>query len=301
MTDFLKQNWTYLLGAALVHALFAAVFGLTMISFTRNAPPPVLAIQAVVVDQTMLGAGSRREKQDQARKEAAERERLAAEQRQKEEQQQQQEKQQQEAKQREQQAQRETEQRAEQERQVELKQRQEQDQRRTQEEQQLRDKQEVERKRAAEAQRQQQAEAERQRVADIERKQKEEAQRRKAADDAKLQAARENELKNQLAEEEGRTQAENAGLLNAYIGLIQQRVVRNWNRPPSAQAGLECRVKVAQTPAGVVLSVQVTDCNGDAAVKQSIEAAVMRSSPLPPPPDQRLFERNLLFVFKPAD
>jgi colicin import membrane protein len=50
-----------------------------------------------------------------------------------------------------------------------------------------------------------------------------------------------------------------------------------------------------------VLSAQVDKCNGDAAVKQSIEAAVLKSSPLPPPPDPRVFERNLVFVFKPQD
>ena len=94
-------------------------------------------------------------------------------------------------------------------------------------------------------------------------------------------------------------QAENAGLLNQYIAMIEQRIVRNWNRPPSARAGLECEVRVAQTPGGTVLSVQIGRCNGDAAVRQSIEAAVMRSSPLPPPPDPRLFERNLVLVFKP--
>jgi len=300
MTDFFKQNWTYLLGAALLHALFAAVFGLTMLSISRNAPPPVLAISAVVVDQTMLGAGT--QKQQQARKEAAERERQAAEQREKEAKAEQQKKDDAQVKKdQEVKAQRDAEQRAEQERQVEVKQRQEQEQKRVQEEQQVREKQEVDRKRAADTQRQQQAEAEKQRVADIERKQKEEAQRRKAADDARVQATRENELKNQIAEEEGRSQAENAGLLNQYIGLIQQQVVRNWNRPPTARSGIECQVKVAQTPTGVVLSAQVVTCNGDDAVKQSIEAAVLRSSPLPPPPDPRLYERNLVFVFKPAD
>ena len=83
--------------------------------------------------------------------------------------------------------------------------------------------------------------------------------------------------------------------------MIEQRIVRNWNRPPSARTGLECRVRVAQTPGGTVLSVQIDQCNGDAAVKQSIEAAVMRASPLPPPPDPRLFERNLVLVFKPLE
>ena len=60
-------------------------------------------------------------------------------------------------------------------------------------------------------------------------------------------------------------------------------------------------MRVAQTPSGTVLSVQIDRCNGDAAVKQSIEAAVMRSSPLPPPPDPRLFERNLVLIFKPLE
>ena len=301
MSDFLRLNWKYLLGAALLHILFAGVFALTMISMSRNAPPPVLAIQAVMVDPSILNAaGSVKREQDrqaQARREAAERERLAEQQRQKEEQDRKQEQKQQQ----EQQTQREAEQRAEQERQVEQKQRQEQEQKRVQEEQQLRERQETERKRAADVQRQQQAEAERQRVAEIERKQQEEAQKRKSAEDARLQSSRENDLQRQLADEEGRSQAESAGLLNQYIAQIQQRVVRNWNRPPSARTGLECQVKVTQTPGGVVLTVQVTTCNGDAAVQQSIEAAVMRSSPLPPPPDPRLFERSLLFVFKPAE
>ena len=96
-------------------------------------------------------------------------------------------------------------------------------------------------------------------------------------------------------------QAESAGLNNQYAALIQQQIERNWNRPPSAHAGLECEIRVAQSPNGVVLSAQVGNCNGDAAVKQSIEAAVLRASPLPPPPDPRLFQRNLILVFRPSD
>ena len=90
-------------------------------------------------------------------------------------------------------------------------------------------------------------------------------------------------------------------MLNQYIAMIEQRVVRNWQRPSSARPGLECEVRVAQAPAGTVLSVQLGRCNGDAAVRQSIENAVMKSSPLPPPPDPRLFERNLVLVFKPLE
>jgi colicin import membrane protein len=45
----------------------------------------------------------------------------------------------------------------------------------------------------------------------------------------------------------------------------------------------------------------VLSCNGDETVRQSIEAAVYRASPLPPPPDPALFERNLEIRFKPND
>lgn len=96
-------------------------------------------------------------------------------------------------------------------------------------------------------------------------------------------------------------QAVNAGLLNQYIALLQQQFARNWNRPPSARPGIECKVTVRQAPGGTVLSVVIGECNGDAAVRQSIESAVYRSSPLPPPPDPRLFERDLVLWFRPAD
>jgi colicin import membrane protein len=281
MAEFLRNHWAYLIGAVLVHAVFAAVFGLTMITMMRQPQPATLAIQAVVVDRSVLDRAARQQQRDRTQEREQERQRQQVEERK-------------------QQERREAEQRAAQERQQEQKQR-EEEQRRLVEEQQLRERQETERKAQAEAERQRKAEAERQRVAEIERKQKEEAQRRKAAEDARAQQQREAELRSQLEEEEGRRQAEASGLLSEYVALIEQRVVRNWNRPPSARAGLDCRVRVTQTPGGTVLSVQIDQCNGDAAVKQSIEAAVMRSSPLPPPPDPRLFERNLVLVFRPEE
>ena len=252
MSEFISKHWAYLIGAVLLHVAFAAVFGLTLINIWSRPLQPTLAIQAVVVDRSVIDRAARQ----QERQKAQERERQQAEQRR-------------------QQEKRDAEQRAEQERQQELKQREEEQQRRQAEEQQARERQETERKAQAEADRQRKVEAERKRVADIERKQKEEAERRKAAEDAKLQQQREADLKSQMEEEEGRNQAANAGLLNQYIAMIQQAIVRNWNRPPSARTGLECTVKVAQTPSGTVLSAQVDRCNGDEAVRQSIQAAVL--------------------------
>ena len=296
MADFIKQHWSYIIGAMLLHALFAGIFGLTMLNMTRTPPQVQLAIQAVIVDPSTLKSPTKQQRQQQRERDRAEEQRREQEQQKEREQVAEQQRREQEDTVR-----REAEQRAEQERQVELKQRQETEQRRVAEEQQLRERQETERKKAAaDAEKQRQADAERKRVAEIERKQKDEAERRKAADDARLQQARENELAQQLQEEEGETQARGSPAMAQYVAMVRQHVERRWTRPLSAMEGLECEVRVAQTPAGVVLSVQVGRCNGDAAVKQSIETAVHRSSPLPPPPDPRMFERNLVFIFKPT-
>jgi colicin import membrane protein len=156
----------------------------------------------------------------------------------------------------------------------------------------------VQREAAAKKQRD---EADRKRVADLKRKQQEIENKKKSEQAARAQAQRESELKAQLAEEQGRMQARSSGLLGQYVAMIEQHVIRHWNRPASARPGIACEVKVTQAPGGTVLNARVGKCNGDAAVIQSIEAAVLRASPLPQPPDSRLFERELLIIFKPNE
>jgi hypothetical protein len=43
-----------------------------------------------------------------------------------------------------------------------------------------------------------------------------------------------------------------------------------------------------------VIGVTILSCNGDDAVRRSVEAAVHKSSPLPEPSDPSLFDRNIL-------
>jgi colicin import membrane protein len=50
-----------------------------------------------------------------------------------------------------------------------------------------------------------------------------------------------------------------------------------------------------------VVSAEIVSCNGDDAVRRSILAAVERASPLPRPSDPALFERSIVFIFKPED
>jgi colicin import membrane protein len=94
---------------------------------------------------------------------------------------------------------------------------------------------------------------------------------------------------------------ESGPLRDRYIALLRNKIQNAWIKPPSAHAGVDCLVDVTQVPGGEVTAARVTQCNGDAAVRQSIENAVYRSSPLPDPPDPALFERHFVLRFKPDE
>jgi colicin import membrane protein len=153
-------------------------------------------------------------------------------------------------------------------------------------------------KRAEEAKRAQDAKRaeEVKRMADA--KQAEDA---KQAADLKAKAEREAELRRQLAEEEHVSAVEASPARAQYIARLSSRIQNAWIKPPSAHAGLDCVVNITQVPGGEVTSAHVSQCNGDAAARQSIENAVYRASPLPPPPDPALFERNLVIHFHPDE
>ena len=114
-----------------------------------------------------------------------------------------------------------------------------------------------------------------------------------------LEALGEADLARQLADEQRRLGPENAGLQARYVADIRAKIERAWNRPPTAKAGIRCIVDVSQVPGGTVTDVKVGECNGDAAVVDSIKSAVFHASPLPMPPDPALFERKLHLVFNP--
>jgi colicin import membrane protein len=129
-----------------------------------------------------------------------------------------------------------------------------------------------------------------------EQKKVEEAQR---AADEKARQESEADLRNSLAAEEHANQVRNSGALVSWVGQIAARIQRAWLRPPSARQGIQCVLHITQAPGGQVLSAKIESCNGDQAVRESIEAAAYRASPLPPPPDPSLFERDLEVTFRP--
>jgi colicin import membrane protein len=164
---------------------------------------------------------------------------------------------------------------------------------------------EKERREEAERKRQQEErEAEQKKLAEAKRKAEEKRkadEAKRKAEEARLQAQRDAELRRTLEAEERVSAARSSPAYASWQAAIVARVTRAWIRPPGAGAGLNCVVRISQTPGGEVTSVQLGECNGDGAVRESIESAVYRASPLPPPPDPSLFERNITFVFKPTD
>lgn len=167
---------------------------------------------------------------------------------------------------------------------------------------------EEQRKREEEARRRREDEArrEREREAELERRRQEqelerqrEIERQRAENERQRQEAEAAVLAAAIAEEDQRLQAMNSNEMAAYQFALQQKVLRNWARPASARAGLDCLVAVRQTATGEVISADVVTCNGDAAVERSIEAAVHKASPLPLPDNPVLFDPNLRFRFIP--
>ncbi|TVQ45269.1 MAG: cell envelope integrity protein TolA [Gammaproteobacteria bacterium] len=304
MGEFVREYGISAVIAAVAHALLFALL-LVGIGVPRQTLVPVVGdvevMEAVVIEQAVLDARERRSQEAEAARQAeVQRQAQAAERRQAEVARQ-------EAARREQAERERLEQLAREQAQAEASRRQaeeaqrarEEAERQAREETERRAREEAERRAREEAERRAREEAEQRAREEAERRAREEAERRAREQEARRQAERESELRRMMEGEERRRRAEQAGLLDQYRRMIEQRIVRNWARPPSAQAGLNCTVNVRQAPGGTVLDVSIGACNGDEAVRRSIEAAVYRASPLPEPPDPTLFERNLTIIFRP--
>ena len=120
----------------------------------------------------------------------------------------------------------------------------------------------------------------------------------RAAQEKAARAAALAELQRSLKQEEQSDAQARAGLAS-WTQEIEGRIEDAWIRPSTAKPGIDCVLDVTQVQGGTVTNVSIGRCNGDGAVRESIEAAVYRASPLPPPPDPSLFQRQLIIEFKP--
>ncbi|MDX1460851.1 MAG: cell envelope integrity protein TolA [Xanthomonadales bacterium] len=265
-----------------VHVLAAALIILGTSDWTPFKPPSLegLMIEAVIVD-TQAMRDAQREAEQAAQREQArqrrerelaaqrERERLAAEEAERERQR------------REAQQKREEDLRLQQLRQQQERERLEQDRRRQEELDRIRQqREEIERQNRIEEERLKQLQA---------RREAEEAARREAEAEATEQERQAREF------QAGRL----ATLSEQYQLAIQQVVTQNWLRPPTAQSGLRCTVRIVQIPGGEVISANIRgSCNADEATRRSLIAAIERAGALPYRGFENVFEREIDFIFR---
>ncbi|NGY04233.1 cell envelope integrity protein TolA [Solimonas terrae] len=111
-----------------------------------------------------------------------------------------------------------------------------------------------------------------------------EAARRKAAMDAAL-----------AAEQAARIQAAQAD----WGQVMAARIRKFWIRSPTAPNDFSCTVAMQLMPDGQVQSAKVVSSCGDPQLDRSVEAAVIKASPMPLPPDPKAFVPNVTVNFTP--
>lgn len=167
----------------------------------------------------------------------------------------------------------------------------------------LKKQQELEKKNQAEKQRLAELEKKRQALEKQRKAEEAEALRKKQAAEAEARRkVQEAEMRQQMLAEERRMakqSAENQRLLAQYNYEIQRKVEANFQVPVNMTAGWSCEVMVEQDRFGEVLSVQMNTCNGSEAFRSAVERAVRKASPLPEAPNNDIFEKKLIFTFRP--
>lgn len=155
-----------------------------------------------------------------------------------------------------------------------------------------------EKKKKVEAEKQRKAEEAAKQAAAEKKRQAEEAARKKAEAEKKKAeaAARQLELEAQYQAEQDLTEKQ------LIMAAIQQKVDRNWLRPPGTPQSLSCEVRVRLGANGSVLLVSIIKSSGDVGFDRSVESAVSKADPLPMPSSPRLVSqfRDIRFVFKPS-
>ena len=129
------------------------------------------------------------------------------------------------------------------------------------------------------------------------------AQEQKSLDQQRQERELRDLLARKQAEADRAAASARAKALNEYIGRIQAKI--RSNIPGTAIEGIpgnpEAAFDVVQLPTGEVISVKMRKSSGHPRYDEAIERAILKASPLPPPPSRELFERELKLTFRPQD
>jgi hypothetical protein len=108
----------------------------------------------------------------------------------------------------------------------------------------------------------------------------------------------------------GADSAEQARLFGIYTGQIQARIDRVWRRPRTpvsensggqkptdAGGSFQCEAQIIQDLSGNVQEILLPRCNGSAAWQSSLVLAIQQASPLPAPPELKVFSQTVTLRF----
>lgn len=87
-----------------------------------------------------------------------------------------------------------------------------------------------------------------------------------------------------------------------WIGAVSAAIERQWIRPPGTPSDMVCPVRIRVLPGGEVMSAEAQpSCTYDQAIRDSVERAVLRASPLPYDGFGKVAERDFTVRFRPAN
>lgn len=95
--------------------------------------------------------------------------------------------------------------------------------------------------------------------------------------------------------------AANGRMVDEYKAKIQAKIRSKIVQPPDVAQDARAEFLVTLLPGGAVLKAELKKSSGNAAYDNAVERAILKSDPLPLPPDVQLFNRfrELDLLFKP--
>lgn len=106
-----------------------------------------------------------------------------------------------------------------------------------------------------------------------------------------------------LQAEQAAQAAAAARVVDEYTAKIITKIRRNIVMPPNVANDARAEFSVTLLPGGTVLSARLAQSSGNATYDNAVERAILKSQPLPLPPDPNMFNRfrELRLKFKPNE
>jgi colicin import membrane protein len=112
-----------------------------------------------------------------------------------------------------------------------------------------------------------------------------------------------NSAADQAAREQAERVAATGRVVDEYTAKIQGKIRRNIVMPPDVADDARAEFSVTLLPGGSILKAELKKSSGNAAYDSAVERAILKSQPLPLPPDAALFNRfrDLRLGFRPKE